>query len=217
MGVRPSLPMGGIQIILGNDLAGDRVWPGSPISQVEETLGMSKRTIPPFRLCTAKFYRMRSSEVQPVVIFSRTVCWNVPRSDAQLATYGDVQVMNMVTHFESVLSEEEVTNIPRQWPALKARLKYRQRQPPKEVISDLLTENHPDVMDVLVLVYIMVTLSPSSAAMECGFSLMNLIKTSRKSQMTNETLGSLMRVSHITTTVPEFDPEPAIQKWKTSA
>ncbi|KAF3844475.1 hypothetical protein F7725_007638 [Dissostichus mawsoni] len=142
---------------------------------------------------------------------------NVPRSDAQLATYGDVQVMNMVTHFESVLSEEEVTNIPRQWPALKARLKYRQRQPPKEVISDLLTENHPDVKDVLVLVYIMVTLSPSSAAVERGFSLMNLIKTSRKSQMTNETLGSLMRVSHITTTVAEFDPEPAIQKWKTSA
>nr|XP_033957166.1 uncharacterized protein LOC117460055 [Pseudochaenichthys georgianus] len=33
MGVRPSLPMGGIQIILGNDLAGDRVWPESPISQ----------------------------------------------------------------------------------------------------------------------------------------------------------------------------------------
>ncbi|KAI4827806.1 hypothetical protein KUCAC02_031175 [Chaenocephalus aceratus] len=88
---------------------------------------------------------------------------------------------------------------------------------PKEVISDLLTENHPDVMDVLVLVYIMVTLSPSSAAVERGFSLMNLIKTSRKSQMTNETLGSLMRVSHITTTVAEFDPEPAIQKWKTSA
>ncbi|KAJ4937564.1 hypothetical protein JOQ06_002199, partial [Pogonophryne albipinna] len=89
---------------------------------------------------------------------------NVPRSDAQLATYGDVQVMNMVTHFKSVLSEEEVTNIPRQWPALKARLKYRQRQPPKEVISDLLTENHPDVKDVLV--YIMLTLSPSSAAVE---------------------------------------------------
>ncbi|KAK5912073.1 hypothetical protein CesoFtcFv8_001982 [Champsocephalus esox] len=123
--------------------------------------------------------------------------------------------MNMVTHFESVLSEEEVTNIPRQWPALKARLKYRQRQHPKEVISDLLTENHPDVKDVLV--YIMVTLSPSSAAVERGFPLMNLIKTSRKSQMTNETLGSLMRVSHITTTVAEFDPEPAIQKWKTSA
>ncbi|KAI4814565.1 hypothetical protein KUCAC02_003755, partial [Chaenocephalus aceratus] len=142
---------------------------------------------------------------------------NVPRSDAQLATYGDVQVMNMVTHFESVLSEEVVTNIPRQWPALKARLKYRQRQPPKEVISDLLTENHPDVKDVLVLLYIMVTLSPSSAAVEHGFSLMNLIKTSRKSQMTNETLGSLMRVSHITTTVAESDPEPAIQKWKTSA
>nr|XP_033965204.1 zinc finger protein 862-like isoform X2 [Pseudochaenichthys georgianus] len=142
---------------------------------------------------------------------------NIPRSDAQLATYGDVQVMNMVTHFESVLSEEEVTNIPRQWPALKARLKYRQRQPAKEVISDLLTENHPDVKDVLVLVYMMVTLSPSSAAVERGFSLMNLIKTSRKSQMTNETLGSLMRVSHITTTVAGFDPEPAIQKWKTSA
>ncbi|KAK5933568.1 hypothetical protein CgunFtcFv8_014038 [Champsocephalus gunnari] len=142
---------------------------------------------------------------------------NVPRSDAQLVTYGDVQVMNMVTHFESVLSEEEVTNIPRQWPSLKARLKYRQRQPPKEVISDLLTENHPDVKAVLVLVYIMVTLSPSSAAVERGFPLMNLIKTSRKSQMTNETRGSLMRVSHITTTVAEFDPEPAIQKWKTSA
>ncbi|KAF3854142.1 hypothetical protein F7725_022197 [Dissostichus mawsoni] len=140
---------------------------------------------------------------------------NVPRSDAQLATYGDVQVMNMVTHFESVLSEEEVTNIPRQWPAFKARLKYRQRQPPKEVISDLLTENHPDVKDVLV--YIMVTLSPSSAAVERRFSLMILIKTSRKSRMTNETLGSLMRVSHITTTVAEFDQEPAIQKWKTSA
>ncbi|KAI4806442.1 hypothetical protein KUCAC02_017267, partial [Chaenocephalus aceratus] len=52
-------------------------------------------------------------------------------------------------------SEEEVTNIPRQWPALKARLKYRQRQPAKEVISDLLTKNHPDVKDVMVLCYIM--------------------------------------------------------------
>jgi len=28
MGVHPSLPMAGIQVILGNDLAGGRVWPG---------------------------------------------------------------------------------------------------------------------------------------------------------------------------------------------
>ena len=41
MGVRPSLPMGGVQVILGNDLAGDRVWPvvpvmvDTPTSQVE--------------------------------------------------------------------------------------------------------------------------------------------------------------------------------------
>lgn len=35
MGVRPSLPMGGVQVILGNDLAGDRVWPEVPVAAVD--------------------------------------------------------------------------------------------------------------------------------------------------------------------------------------
>lgn len=31
MGVRPSFPMGGVQVILGNDLAGNQVWPVVPM------------------------------------------------------------------------------------------------------------------------------------------------------------------------------------------
>jgi len=39
MGVRPSLPMAGVQVILGNDVAGSRLWPDVSVnalpSQVE--------------------------------------------------------------------------------------------------------------------------------------------------------------------------------------
>ncbi|KAK5914833.1 hypothetical protein CesoFtcFv8_000481 [Champsocephalus esox] len=34
MGVRPSLPVPGVAVILGNDLAGGRVWPDVPLSSV---------------------------------------------------------------------------------------------------------------------------------------------------------------------------------------
>ncbi|XP_030271930.1 uncharacterized protein LOC115581177 isoform X1 [Sparus aurata] len=43
MGVRPSLPMGGVQVILGNDLVGDRVWSDVPARSVEPASQVVRR------------------------------------------------------------------------------------------------------------------------------------------------------------------------------
>ena len=42
MGVRPPLPMGGVQVILGNDLAGSRVWPDVPVDTISSQVGNSE-------------------------------------------------------------------------------------------------------------------------------------------------------------------------------
>ncbi|KAK2175489.1 hypothetical protein NP493_728g00016 [Ridgeia piscesae] len=62
--------------------------------------------------------------------------------------------------------------------------------------------------DIMLLVRLVFTTSPSTAACERGFSAMNAIKNIRRKRISGETLSTLMRVNVMPQTLKEFDTQP---------
>ena len=100
----------------------------------------------------------------------------MPQECSHLATYGNLEVKSLVEHFSNYLTEEEERNITAQWPALRTRLVRQKAISPNDVFSNLLASRPDDVKDCLVLLDLMLTLSPSTAKCERGFSAMNHLK-----------------------------------------
>jgi len=101
----------------------------------------------------------------------------MPQEHSCLATYGNHEVKSLVEHFRSnYLTEEEETSIIAQWPALRIRLVRRKAISPNHVFSNLLALSPDDIKDCLILLGLMLTLSPSAAKCERGFSAMNHFK-----------------------------------------
>ena len=73
-----------------------------------------------------------------------------------------------------------------------------------------------DLRDILLLVEIMMTLSPSTAKLECSFFAMKGTKTHLKSGMHKKTLQMLMRVNDSDVDLKSFDAGPAYQNWLTA-
>ncbi len=145
---------------------------------------------------------------------------HLPRNDGELYQYGNEEITTLVQFFASVLSDEEQQNIPRQWPLLKAALKVNRRLPTNTFIANQLVQEGvgaEDCKDIHVLMRILLTISPSTASCERGFSLMNQVKNCKRARMSGETLSSLMRLNHMEETLMDFDPEPAVTEWITSA
>ncbi|XP_053398529.1 zinc finger protein 862-like isoform X1 [Mercenaria mercenaria] len=72
------------------------------------------------------------------------------------------------------------------------------------------------ITNILVLLKIMITVSPSTAECERQFSAMKLIKSARRSHMNQDTLEALMRVHADGPPAALFDPQPAIHHWMSS-
>ena len=72
---------------------------------------------------------------------------------------------------------------------------------------------HEECGKVLSVIDLILTLPASSAENERGFSSMKLLKSNRRTKMSGGTLDKLMSIQMCTTTVDQFDPEPAIVEW----
>ena len=70
-----------------------------------------------------------------------------------------------------------------------------------------------DVKGCLVLIDLLITLSPSTAKCERGFSTMNQLKNSTCTSMSQDTLMALMRVGSANLNVTNFCATSAIQRW----
>ena len=161
-----------------------------------------------------RFEHMRQPPFHEFEIFD---CRNHPHSDVSLAAYGWDELGVLISFFSSVLTEEEQTAIPHEWPAFIASVKARKRtKTAQEILSDLLASDQEGIRNLLILIRIMVTLSPSSASVERGFSQMKALKSAKRSRMQNSTLSALMRINHMKQGMKEFDPLPAVRKWLTA-
>ena len=80
----------------------------------------------------------------------------------------------------NLFTPEEAEVIPQEWPILRSRITHIHTQPIADMYQDLLLENDEEIQNILVLIQLIATISPSTAACECerGFSTMNREKTS---------------------------------------
>ncbi len=118
----------------------------------------------------------------------------LPCPREELANYGDEEVDYLVTHFASLLDEEEKEKIPQEWMDLKMWLAEHRGSKVDCLYRDLLSENPEHLSHILLLVKLMLTLSPSTAICERGFSCMNRVTTTHRTSLQPETLNDCMQI-----------------------
>ena len=138
------------------------------------------------------------------------------REQEQLALFGGDDVQCIVDHYKEQLSGDEFNKIPQEWVALKSYVVHFCGRPLLQVYGELLRDRPARFKNILVLVDLMLTLSPSTAECERQFSSMNRIKTALRNRLSNDSLQALMKINCDGPSDNDFDPEEAINKWLTS-
>ena len=67
--------------------------------------------------------------------------------------------------------------------------------------------------NALVLIELLFSLPASNGKLERVFSQLNIIKSDKRVQLSNETLNDLLTISMNTDSLDCFDPDPAIDLW----
>ena len=74
-------------------------------------------------------------------------------------------------------------------------------------------ENDEEICSILILVKLMATISPSTAACERDFCAMNREKTSLRTSLSDGMLRDILRISMNGVSLEEFDSESALEQW----
>ena len=69
---------------------------------------------------------------------------------------------------------------------------------------------------IMILILIMLTISPTTAECERGFSSVNNIKTTARTSMKQEALSSLVRIKFDGPDLMEYNPTESIINWLNS-
>ena len=120
--------------------------------------------------------------------------------------------------FSEVLTDEEIASIPDQWSDLKIWMgAHRGRSHLLDLYSDLVREGPGHLSNILVLVQLLLTLSPSTASCKRGFSCMNRVKNSQRTYLQNDVLNYLIQLPADGCEVNEYSPDKALEYWYFSA
>ena len=169
---------------------------------------------------TVKYLDSRFANLseEPLSCFDIFDISKLPHDREAMSVYGDKDIELLVKHFEPVLTADEIESIPDEWSDLKTWMAaYRGVGRFLHLYGDLLRERPPHLSKVLVLVEALLTLSPSTAACERGFSTMNRVKTSHRTSLRSDTLNNLMLISTDGCRVDEYSPDKAVEHWFFSA
>lgn len=96
---------------------------------------------------------------------------------------------------------------------MKSFLATQRALKPSDVYASLLARNQNDLNNVLVLVKLTITISPTTATCERSFSAMNRLKTVLKTRIQQGTLSNLLQVKDQGIVLKEFDPDSEIDQW----
>ena len=157
--------------------------------------------------------RFASLSSPPLSDFTVFDCRNFPVQRGERAGYGNEEVQRLVDCFAPLLSQDEKDGAVKEWQELKSFLATQRALKPNDEYASLLAHNQNDQNNILVLVKLMITISPTTATCERSFSAMNRLKTVLKTRMQQETLSNLLRVKDHGTVLKELDPDSAIDQW----
>ena len=89
----------------------------------------------------------------------------------------EIEILGKYFLEHNLFTSEEAEAMPLQWPFLRSRITHVCTQPIVDVYQDLLLENDDKIQNILVLIPLMDTMSPSTTACEHRFSAMNREKS----------------------------------------
>jgi hypothetical protein len=138
---------------------------------------------------------------------------NLPTDRKDIVLYGKSEIQSLLDFFSDLLTEEELDAAPDQWMELKSLMNTHRHLNTMDFYAFLLKAPPVDLKDILPLVRIMVTLSPTTAKLERSFSAMKAIKSFQRSRLDRDSLQMLMRVSDSDLQMSTYNPGPAIDHW----
>ena len=135
-----------------------------------------------------------------------------PLNEKALEDYGDTMIKDLIDHYENVLDNADEARA--EWPMLKIGI--------MEIFSkalDSLTweqvnrrfgREYPNILNLFDLI---LALPATSAACECGFSHMKLVKSNRRTLIGEATLSNSLMIKLESAGIEEFNPDDAIEVW----
>ena len=140
-----------------------------------------------------------------------------PREWDLLETYGEDETAVLTDHFNSILRHAGVDTgeAEQEWATLKRHVfetYFKEVKCPSSVRA-LHQQFHSDCANILALMDLIMTMSPTTSEVERGFSQLKLIKTNLRSKMTQKTLSTCMAVKMLSKEIDQFDPTEAIHRW----
>ncbi|XP_052241384.1 zinc finger protein 862-like [Dreissena polymorpha] len=165
---------------------------------------------------TVKYLEVRFMDFneKPLKCFDAFNLNKWPTNDTEFVKHGRDDIKELTQHYIDILTDTEHSSMLREWTIMKNLLRKKKTGINcHDLYCELLQTQPADIQNILTLVNIMVSISPSSAECERQFSAMKLIKSCRRSHMHQDTLEALMRVHADGPPLQEYKAEGAIHHW----
>ena len=135
-----------------------------------------------------------------------------PKVTTELPTYGRNEMKKLSDHYSSLIDEEDLKS---EWLSFKQLTFDNYSSMTFQELATIVIMELKDTYPCLAILYkLSLIISVSSADCERGFSVQNLIKTSKRSCMSEKLLHDLCIVKVEGPSVEKFDFTKALTKWK---
>ena len=136
-----------------------------------------------------------------------------PKNWEILKDFGNEDVIKLTNHYSSVLKEAgvETDDIESEWTMLKKDISENEiKFETWKDVCDVYSGCYPNILALMDLIS---TFSPSSAEAERGFSQMKLLKTKIRSNLSQGSLNDLLLTKMHAPVTKKYDPTDAIHLW----
>ncbi|MES9884373.1 MAG: hAT transposon family protein [Sedimenticola sp.] len=139
---------------------------------------------------------------------------NKDTSPEEFSTFGDDSIDKLFTIYAPLLTDAERESGSDEWLDLKMYISRNVNRPVVDAYESVLGNQDVDhLKNILPLVKIMLTISPTTAECERGFSKMNQIKTDSRTSLKQSTVSSLMRINLDGMSLEDYKPTQSIVHW----
>ncbi|XP_062616845.1 zinc finger protein 862-like [Saccostrea cucullata] len=157
----------------------------------------------------------------PFSLFSVFNVKNWPVLVPELGKYGVDEIMSIVSHecFSFLFNEAEKAVVLSQWSLLKAKVRHLRHVSLVDIYSSVIAEDRQSkhLPVICKVIEVMMTLSPSTASCERGFSTQNIVKTNRRTKLTQNNLRNQLLLMLEGPDLKDFRAEKSIAQWLLSA
>lgn len=159
---------------------------------------------------------LREEPLSLFIVFDFHQWPNKEENPDDFNNFGNEEIDKLVELYGPVLTDEERQSAADEWLDLKNYI-LRNPNPKRSLVtayeSILVDKDAEHLAHILPLVTIMLTISPTTAECERGFSQLNQVKTQLRTSLNQETLSALLRIRIDGPDVSDFNPTSSIIKW----